>query len=353
MDSIYIRLRERLDELASGYPETGNGIELRVLEDLFSLEDAELFLNMGLYPETAAQVAARLGQETESTAGKLEDLALRGLLFRFRLGHSVSYQIVPFIVGIYEFQVNNLNPRLLKDLSKYYLGGLGKSFHDQKTPHLRTIPVNEEVASGLPITRYENASEIIQSKDTIAIADCLCRKAVRAYGGGCGNPLETCMQFDSFAQYYVDNKMARSISTDEAMHILARNQEAGLVLQTINSKTVEAMCACCSCCCGMLISLKLYPSPARAVKSNYVCRVETEECTGCGTCTARCPVDAITLIEEKAEINQDRCIGCGLCVSTCPARAHSLMMKHPDKLYTPPETAFDAFMDMSRERGKL
>ena len=49
--------------------------------------------------------------------------------------------------------------------------------------------------------------------------------------------------------------------------------------------------------------------------------VDKEECTGCGTCVEECPVDAISLVDEIAEINMDKCIRCGNCHEVCPQEA--------------------------------
>ena len=46
--------------------------------------------------------------------------------------------------------------------------------------------------------------------------------------------------------------------------------------------------------------------------------VKQEMCTGCGVCVDGCPVDAITLASEKADINDDECIRCGTCHDVCP-----------------------------------
>lgn len=49
----------------------------------------------------------------------------------------------------------------------------------------------------------------------------------------------------------------------------------------------------------------------------------TNECTGCFACQNACPVDAITMTEEKEgfyypHIDSDKCIECGKCDRTCP-----------------------------------
>ncbi len=338
--------------MATGYPETPSGIEIKILRQLFSEDDADLFLKMDVRPETARQVASRTGADIADTAYRLEYMAQRGLIFRVKENETTRYFPIPFIVGIYKFQLNNLNIPLLKDISQYYLTGLGATFHGQKTPHLRSIPINAEIVSDWPVAPYDDAAAIIRKKSRIAVAECFCRKAVRMYGKTCSHPAETCLQFDIFADYYVENKMARYISADEALATLKQSEAEGLVIHILNSQTVEAMCCCCSCCCGMLISLKLFPSPAMAVKSNYVCLFDKSSCTLCGICTKRCTVGAFKMKDEKIAFHADSCIGCGLCVTTCPCHALKLEKKPQERLYTPPATVFDTFALMSRKKAK-
>jgi len=49
--------------------------------------------------------------------------------------------------------------------------------------------------------------------------------------------------------------------------------------------------------------------------------VERDECTGCESCVAVCPVDAISMVDGLALIEQDLCIQCRACVDTCPVEA--------------------------------
>jgi len=352
MSDIYELLREKLEMMATGYPATATGVEVKILRHLFSEEDADLFLKMESDPRTAGQIALRLGADSAQMAARLEGMARKGLIFRVKEDETTCYLPVPFIVGIYEFQLNNLNKPLLKDFAQYYLAGFGATFHGQKTPHLRSIPINTEIVAGQPIAPYDDAVAIIKSKARISVAECLCRKAVRLSGKGCSHTLETCLQFDTFADYYVENNMARWISTAEALAVLKQSEKEGLVIHILNSQKVEAMCCCCSCCCGMLISLKLFPAPARALKSNYICLFNEILCTQCGICAQRCTVGAFKVKDEKVEFHADRCIGCGLCVTTCPAEALQLAKKPDGSLYKPPPTIYDTYAVMSREKIK-
>ncbi len=44
--------------------------------------------------------------------------------------------------------------------------------------------------------------------------------------------------------------------------------------------------------------------------------IDKELCTGCGNCEKDCPLDAIKVVSDKAEI-AEHCVGCGVCVRTC------------------------------------
>ena len=46
--------------------------------------------------------------------------------------------------------------------------------------------------------------------------------------------------------------------------------------------------------------------------------IDQESCTGCGICVEKCPVDAISMEIEEAEINMAECIRCGICHDVCP-----------------------------------
>lgn len=49
--------------------------------------------------------------------------------------------------------------------------------------------------------------------------------------------------------------------------------------------------------------------------------VSIESCVGCGECVKVCPVNAISIRREKADIDSSKCIGCATCIAACPAEA--------------------------------
>ncbi len=352
MEDVYERLRQKLDGLATGYPATESRAEIRILKQLFTEEEAEFFLLLAPLPQTPAEVAEKLERDPEETAAMMEGMAKKGLLFRVRKDETVRYAAVPYIVGIFEFQINRMDRQLALDMNEYFETALGKTVQAFKTPVMRTVPVNREVAFKWPIAPYEDVLKILESQEDMAIVPCICRTWMKHADKGCDKPVETCFMFGSHAHYYVDNGMGRYIDMGEARKIVKRNEEVGLVMQPFNSQKVGGMCSCCGDCCGMLRSLKKQAVPAAAVQSNYYAQVDADECAGCETCLERCQMEAIKMLNEAAEINLDRCIGCGLCVTTCETGALQLVKKADEQQYLPPKSGVETYMRIAEERGK-
>ncbi len=59
-------------------------------------------------------------------------------------------------------------------------------------------------------------------------------------------------------------------------------------------------------------------------ENKMAAKIDKETCVGCGACVDSCPVSAIKLEGDKAEIAEGECIECGACVGTCPCEAISL-----------------------------
>jgi len=351
---IYRKLQERLDQYSLGFPATESGVELNILERLFSEEDAEMFLHLSPQLDTPENIARRLGLEPEGVGARLDDMAERGLLFRLKKGDSVKYAAAAFVAGIFEFQLPTLDRELAELVEQYGNEAFDKAIADGAVAFLRPVPVNRSLDVKHHVAAYEDACEIIKSAKKIALAECICRKQQGLIEKGCGKPGEACFLFGSNGQYYIDRGMAREVDVDEALMALKRAQEAGLVTQPGTSQNPGGMCNCCGDCCGVLRALNKHPRPAEKVLSNYFAAVDQESCTGCETCLDRCQMGAISLnSEELASANLERCIGCGLCVTTCPEEAIRLESKPENMRLVPPETGQKqmAFMAQKRAEG--
>jgi NAD-dependent dihydropyrimidine dehydrogenase PreA subunit len=349
---IYHRLQEQMDQYSTGFPASASGVELKILEKLFTEEDAEIYLDLSMLLETPDGFVERTGRPGAGMAEKLEDMAKRGLLFRHVKDGIKRYSVVPFVVGSYEFQLGRMDKELAELTNSYmeetFLAGMGNN-----VVPLRTIPVGKSVTVVHKVAAYEDAKTIISGKDKIAVADCICRTQQGLLDKGCDKPKEVCLLFGSHADYYVENKMGRYIGQEEACAILDKCEEAGLVNQPANMVNPGGMCNCCGDCCGVLRALNLQPNPGELVYNRYWAIVDPEACSGCEVCLDRCQMNAIkmdeTEMDETAKINSARCIGCGLCVTACPMEAIQLEEK-PKDLHVAPPVSGQALLSITAEK---
>ncbi len=348
--TIYEKLREQLDQYSVGFPATASGVELKILRKLFTEEEAGLFLQMSMMLEAPESVAARTGRDPGATAQLLETMAQKGLLFRQRKGERVKYAAVAFVIGSYEFQLKRMDRELAELVEAYSKEGFMDFSPEKNITPLRTIPVHRSVQVTHPVAPYAQAREIIKSKDKIALADCICRVQQGLLDQGCDKPREVCLSFGSHADYYVENKLGRYITQEEALAVLDQSEKAGLVNQPANMVNPGGMCNCCGDCCGLLRALNKLPKPAEAVFNDYFARVDEGLCTACEMCLERCQMAAIR-IEETAVVNPDRCIGCGLCVTTCPTEAIALQLKPAAQRNAPPSSGRDLMTQTAQVRG--
>jgi len=351
-ENVYRLLQEQLDQYSVGFPATSSGVEMKILERLFTEEEAGIYLNMSLMLETPESVAGRLKKDSDEIALRLDEMAEKGLLFRVRKGDETKYGAAAFVVGIYEFQLKTMDADLAQLFEDYFEEAFTKQGSLQVVP-MRTIPVNKSIGVSWNVAPYEDAREIIKSKDRLAVADCICRVHQGLLEHSCDKPLEVCFLAGSHADYYVERGMGRWVGQEEALAILDKCEEAGLVPQPFNSINPGGLCNCCGDCCGMLRTLKKHPRPVEMVVTNHYAVVDEDLCVGCEVCLGRCQMDAITMGDAgTAVVDLNRCIGCGLCVTTCEVEAMTLEPKSPGERREPPAKAQLTLMEMARKRGK-
>lgn len=347
-EDVYTKLREFMDTMPAGFPATDTGVEIKILKKMFTPEQAELTMKLKKEPEDVSSIAARIKMDESELAPKLEEMAQNGIIFRVREGEKRLYQAFQFIVGLYEFQLKNIDKEF-SELFEEYFPYLGMSMATVKTQQMRVIPVESAVENVPAVADYNKVRDFVREQGLISVAQCICRKEQGLLGNECDRPQETCIMFGDFAQFYIDNDMARAISTEDALKLLDRNEEAALVLCPTNSQDMSAICCCCSCCCPILRGANMMPRPSDFIQSNYQAQIDPDLCSACGECIERCQVAAIKEDDDVSEMIDGRCIGCGLCVSTCPEEAISLVARL-DKEAPPTDWFSDTLSKIEAER---
>lgn len=349
MNELYRKLAKHLDGLPGGFPATPSGVEIRILKRLFTPDEARVAMALTMFPETVEATAAKLKMHSGTLEPLLRQMARKGLIFRKTKAGKAQYMAAQFVIGIWEYHVNSLDEGLIRDFNEY-VPFIADQWYRQKTKQLRVIPIAKSFSAEMQIMPYEKAEQIIKLQTKIVVTPCICRKEHEMVAKGCGNPLEVCLSFGSGAYYYEENGLGRAISIEEALGILQKGAEAGLVLQPGNAQNPMNICMCCGCCCQVLKNLNTLSQPARAVNSSYQAHVDASRCLNCGICRDRCHMHAITC-DDTAMVDLDRCIGCGVCITKCEAGALRLIPKPLHERWIPPATVFDTYLNIAKERG--
>ena len=349
MADVYQQLAMHLDNLPAGFPSTETGVEIRILKRLFTPREAEIAMGLVMMPEPVSAIADRLKTDEAALAPVLEDMSRKGLIYRSGKQGQKLYMAAQFVIGIWEYHVKSLDTELIRDFNEYSPYLMKQAWTQGQTKQLRVIPVAKSISAEMRVMPYDEAEKIIRKQSKIVVSPCICRVEHQMAGKGCDSPVDVCLSFGSGAFYYEENGLGRTITQEEALDILAKGIEAGLVLQPGNSQKPSNICLCCGCCCQILKNLNNLDEPARVVHSNFYAEVTADNCTGCGVCEEKCQMRAI-VIEELARVKKERCIGCGLCVASCGFDAMHLVEKAREDQWTPPSTTVETYINMARER---
>jgi len=339
-----MNLQKHLDRMPVGYPATESGVELRILEQLFTPEEAEVAVQLSMVGEPIGRIYKRINKKVKSQDELqkiLERMEHKGTLLESNVKGKTFYKNAPFAIGTWEFQVDRLTPSLINDFEEYIRKEFGQELAGTGIPQLRTVPVGKSIPlpDKYPVSDYDIIRNIIENNNgQMAVANCICRQANDLIGKPCSvtDLRQTCLMVaPDAAQHYINLGIAEAVSKEKILEILDKAQENGLVIQPTNSKRAEAVCCCCGDCCGILKNAKKYPRPADLYASNFYAEADINLCSGCGTCVDRCQLNAATLVNGIISINLDRCIGCGNCVVVCPSEA--VRLKKKEKEIIPPK----------------
>ena len=347
----YKQLAERLDALPNAFPPTEDGAELRLLEKLFTPEEAALAAQLRLTLETVNQLVERLQMDKRELRQQLKAMQRKGLITAGRApGGGFGYGLLPFVVGIYEMQVPRMDAELAELFEAYYTQVFGESLRIHPQVH-RVIPVQESVKAGLEVRPFESAVEIINSVQAWGVTDCICRKQKALIGDPCEHPLDVCMVLHERPGIFDGSTYIKALTKDEALATLRRAADAGLVHSVSNNQQGQwYICNCCTCSCGVLRGMAELGIANVVARSSFVNQVDEASCIACGACVEACPFGAMS-VDDVAHVDRVRCVGCGVCTLSCPQEALHLVERPADEVLPPPETEMDWHKERAEARG--
>lgn len=358
---VYRKLQQTLDQLPIGFPAVKSGVEIKVLKHIFTPEEAELAIRLKFSwyeeMETVEQIYERvkdLNLSIEELEERLDTMAQKGAVMFLIKDGKKTYGQAMLMIGIFEFQVDKITPQFHKDMYKYLIQGFSFEAFGTKINQLRTVPVEESLTPEHNVAKYNDVIQILKDcEGPFVVQNCVCRQGMKLIDRTCKvtDRMEVCMGFGTPAQMYIDLGWGREISREEAIKIIRKNEEDGLVLQPGNAKRPEFICSCCGCCCELLQGLRIMPRAREFIDTIYYAEVNADDCTGCETCISRCQTRAIALVDDIAFVTKSKCIGCGNCVPTCPSDA--MQLKVDDREMDLPETLSELYVRIEKKKNEM
>jgi len=369
------RKAARIIVKAGVFPFPINDTLLEILKSVIDEDDLDFIMAFRRKTsQTMDEIKKRSEMSEQQIFNHVEKLAKVGLIFNQPNSKgTMVYRLMPLVmVGLFEYIfMKKLNyteeeHRLAKLFSKLFdeLGIFIQDGYDSIMPIFenmkpfdRTIPITGRNANDKDIKISINSEvevpeeqiliakeikNIIDKFDDIAVGHCFCRHHKDLLGEPCKQTdlRENCFTFGKSARYTVEQGFARMIDKEEALEILKKSEEAGLVHKVFHPhsdiyKDETSICNCCKDCCGTFEWWKT-GMIAMINYAHYLAEIDIDYCVGCGTCIDKCPVEAISLNEDnRAKLNPDWCIGCGVCAYFCTENAISLIEVFR-KIYVPP-----------------
>ncbi len=331
--TVFENLADALDRLPNGFPRTESGVEIRILQKIFSPAEAALAACLTGSYETVEAISGRSDLPSGEISKALFKMARRGMVWLDKQDGKVVFRLAPFVVGFYEANAELMDHELAHLIEDYFSSGGVKGIMEAQPALQRVIPAHGSIKSEW-VLPYDDIRAILLEAKTFNVIDCICRLQQKELGHTCEFPTHVCLNFSSAER----GPRPGDVTREEALALLDRTEEVGLVHTVNNVMTgVGYVCNCCGCCCGILRGITKWGVEDSVAYANYYAVIDPAVCSNCGNCIERCQVGAVSEGNGFSVVTLERCIGCGLCVTGCTNGAAQLFRKAEAETVHPPE----------------
>jgi len=308
---------------------------LKIFRLLYTPSEARLALQIGLSGGTLDQLCQKTATDKAKLKEILHAMANKGTIIYDPAKDDPTYRVVggavtpgwvdaalwgnirfPYSVELGKELYVVLNEWLSRRLSK--ITELGYPGWARVWAATAALP-----GDALP---SENIAEVIKKKGSWSVTACPCRLShwLAKPGEHCSHMLEVCMQTGEISRWCVEHGMARQLTYDQAVELLRKCEQDGLV-HTSDDMDYGILCNCCKDCCTVMVARSRFGGQPHA-PSPFMSQVDKEMCNACGVCVESCPVGAIE-VDEFANVNSQSCLGCGVCIPACSVDAVALVRR--------------------------
>ena len=362
MHDIYLRLARHLQDLIMGYPFSEALIDL--LRETYSPVEARVALAIpnDLPPLEIVDldtIIARCDLPRDSVIQALQSLCERNMLYTHSTpAGEMGYALLQVGYGLpqtffWSGRTDETAKRMANLVLKYFTVPITRKVYGPvPTKAFKYTPANASIDVKMQgVMPHEQMGPIVESSTKIAVAHCPCRISAKILGRtDCHHSLEVCLKYDELAEFVIAKGLARQISKDEAFGILTACEKEGLVHMVDNAQgQIKHTCNCCGHYCWNVGIIRRRKVPRDMLMAVYFIReTDRDECIGCGACADICPVDAVAMVDGRAEVDPNWCIGCGVCAVSCPAGVISIKRRVQDRS---PESFADLHNRIKQEKN--
>jgi ferredoxin len=337
-EDIYERLAQAMEALPCGFPRTASGVEMELIKMAFSPEEALVAGHMTRTPETAAEIAKRVGLDVFEVTVLLKSMIPRRMVRVASKamvasaaeleGDDVKYRLGHFLVGWYEGNERILGKKYDELFERYVVEGGGDRIFSPRPGQQGVVPYRGSLKpEWLKREPHLDIDAHWERHERFLVVNCMCMELKeRVHGSHCDLPVKRC----GFVGLPPTTPLSENVLTrEEAKKLFIEIESYGTMVHTAfygftmsaDSPQFVGTCTCCNCCCGILNSQMLAGLKESVQRSNYRAVKDYDKCTNCGECVRRCQFFAHTFKgtadSRKTEYDREKCVGCGSCVMGC------------------------------------